>query len=103
MEKIHWSEKKTNEEVLKMVGEERCLMDTVMRRKKNWVGHVVRGEGLMKDMLEGRMEGRRPRGRPRAGMLDLLKEGTYVEMKRRAESREEWRCWKPRTCLRAEH
>jgi len=63
----------------------------------------VRGEGLLKDMLEGRMVGKRARGRPRIGMLDELKEKSYEEMKRRAEDRELWRSWLPRTCRKAEN
>ena len=31
--------------------------------------------------MEGRMMGKRPRGRPRAGMVDELMEGSYVKMK----------------------
>jgi len=45
MEKISWTEKKTNDAVLKIVGEKRRLVDIVVQRKKNWIGHVLRGEG----------------------------------------------------------
>jgi hypothetical protein len=93
--KVNWRDKRTNEEVLKSVGENRCLVESIVKRKKNWIGHVVRGDGLLKTVLEGRMEGKRPRGRPRMGMIDDLKEGSYVAMKRRAEDREKWRCWMP--------
>jgi len=34
---------------------------------------VVRGEGLMKKVMEGRMRGKRGRGRPREGMISALK------------------------------
>ena len=79
-------------------------MDTIVQRKKNWIGHVLRGDGLLREVIEGKMEGRRPRGRPRMGMLEELKEGSsFVDMKRRAENRGEWRCWMPRTCPRADH
>jgi hypothetical protein len=44
------------------------------------------------------MVGKKPRGRPRMGMIDDLKEGSYTEMKRRAEDRDKWRAWMPRTC-----
>ena len=60
----------TNEEVLKNVGENRCLLDNIRARKRNWVGHVLRGEGLIREVMEGGMEGKRTRGRPRKGMLD---------------------------------
>jgi hypothetical protein len=36
-------------------------------------------------------------------MMDELMEGSYVKIKRRAEGREQWREWVPRTCLRAEY
>jgi len=103
MEKVSWTEKKKNEEVLRDVGEERILMKTITKRKKNWIGHILRSEGLVKDVLEGRMEGKRPRGRKRIGMFDDIEEGSYVDMKRRAQNREEWRVWAPRTCRLAEH
>ena len=74
--------------LLKRVGETRCLIKTVCERKKNWIGHVLRGNGLLRDVLEGRMMGKRGRGRPRIGMLDELMEGSFVKMKRKAEERE---------------
>jgi len=37
--------------------------------------------------MEGRMKGKRTRGKRRIGMIDELMEGTYMEMKRRAEDR----------------
>lgn len=103
MEKISWTERKTNEEVLHIIKEKKCLVDMIVKRKKNWIGHIVRGESLLKIVIEGRMEGKRPRGRRRMGMIDDLKEESYVEMKRRAEDREGWKSWLPRTCQLAEH
>ena len=83
MEKISWKDLKTNDEVLHLVEEERNFVVTIEKRKKNWIGHIVRGNGLLKLVLEGRMEGKGPRGRPRIGMIDELKEGSYEEKGRR--------------------
>ena len=33
------------------------------------------GERLLKEVIEGNMEGKRPRGTPKIGMLDELKKG----------------------------
>ena len=91
MEKVSWVNTETNQDILDTIGEKRSLLESVMKKKKNWIGHGVRGDGLLKQVLEGRMEGKRPRGRPRFGMIDDLKEGSYVKMKRRAEDRVAWR------------
>src|SRR6218665_909267 len=92
-----------NEEVLQMVQEERSLMDMIRRRKKNWIVHILRGESQLREVIEGRMIGKRPRGRKRLGMLnEFLKESLYAELKRKAEKRKEWRTWKPRICLMAD-
>ena len=104
MERISWKDMKTNEEVLDAVDEERCFVENIVKRKKNWIGHILRGDGLLKDVVEGRMEGKRPRGRKRIGMIDDLKEGlSYEILKRRAENRDRWKSWMPRTCQLAEH
>jgi hypothetical protein len=63
------------------VGEERRLVDVIVERKKRRIGHVLRGDGLLREVIEGRMEGKRPRGRPGIGMLDGLKEGSFGDMK----------------------
>ena len=103
LERVSWRERISNEEVLTMVNETRCLIRTICQRKKNWIGHVLRGDGLLKDVLEGRMLGKKRQGRPRTGMIDELMEGSFEKMKRRAEGREVWREWVLKTCLRAEY
>ena len=44
IEKINWSDKITNKEVLERVGERQSLVEAVVKRKKNWIGPVVRGD-----------------------------------------------------------
>jgi len=46
---------------------------------------------MLRTGLEDRMKGKRPRGRKRIKMVDDIMTGTYAQMKRRAEDREEWR------------
>ena len=42
------------EEVLELVQEKRCLIDVVWRGKKNWIGHILRGESLLKEVMIGK-------------------------------------------------
>jgi len=48
----------------------------------------LRHEGLLKDVIEGTMQGKKPRRRPRISMLNELKEDSYGQMRRRAEDRD---------------
>jgi hypothetical protein len=77
MEKISWTERGTNE-VLRRVKEERNVLHTVNKRKTKWTGHILRRNGLLKHIIEGKMEGRvemtRRQGRRRKQPLDDFKE-----------------------------
>ena len=48
--------------------EKRTLIDVIRSRKKKWIGHVLRGNGLLKEIIEGRIVGKR------AMMLDDMNE-----------------------------
>ena len=51
MEKISYKDEVTNKDVLKRVEEKRRMMEKIHSRKKNWVGHVMRREGMLKEVL----------------------------------------------------
>ena len=94
----------TNVDVLKRVDERRTLLEEVMKRQKRYIGHVLRGEELLKNVIKGKMEGKRCRVRKRVGLLDgLMGEEGYAELKERAQDRQGWREWMPWTCLRTEN
>ena len=86
MEKIKWQDKISNDEVLTIVDESRCLIRTIGERKKNWIGHVLRGDELLRDVLQGRNLGSRSQGRPRMGMIDELREVEMKASKKKKES-----------------
>ena len=76
-----------SEDVLTIINEIRCLIKTTWKRKNNWMGHVLRGYGLLKDMLEERMFEKKRQGKQRTGMVDDHTEGSFE--KRREEPRGE--------------
>ena len=73
------------------VNEEGCLIKTIRQRQKNWMGHVLRENGLLRDMMEERVVGRRRTGRPRKGMISDLKEAFSKEKVEEMSQRKERR------------
>jgi len=57
MEKISWTDRVSNEEVLHTVNEERNVVHTIKRRKATRIGYILRRNCLLKYFGEGRMEG----------------------------------------------
>ena len=51
MERISWTEHRKNEEVLKKVEEKRSLVDIIRIRQKNWIGHILRGNSLQREII----------------------------------------------------
>ena len=62
----------TNDEVLEMMQEKRMLTQTIRDRQKNWVGHVLRSDSLLRTVWKERMEGKKVIGRPRTKVLDWM-------------------------------
>jgi hypothetical protein len=57
MEKIRWTDCVKNEEVLHRV-EERNILNTIKKRKANWIGHILYRNYLLKHVIEGKIEER---------------------------------------------
>jgi len=80
-ERIRWTDRKTNAELLARVGEERNII-TAMKKRRNDFGHVLRhGEELHQMTIEGIIiEGRTTAGRPRNSYISQLKKGAGVNI-----------------------
>ena len=88
----NWNDRKTNVYVLDLFKEKIKLLNAVLERKKQSLGHILRGKILVKEVIEGRIEGKKRRGRRRIMLLDDIKaDETYENIKRRAMDRECWR------------
>ena len=71
MEKIKWSDKVTNGQVLDRIGEKRTLLNKILCTKANWIGHSLRRNCLLHDANEGKMTGVKGVGRRRTQLLDI--------------------------------
>ncbi|GFR83006.1 endonuclease-reverse transcriptase [Elysia marginata] len=72
--RVKWTDKITNESVLKELKTERTLLNLINARKLKYVGHALRNHRtlLMKTVSEGRLDGRRRKGRPPISLVTNL-------------------------------
>ena len=67
-------------------------VELIKKRKINWLGYWLRKDSLLKDALEGIVNGKKVRGWRRYQMIDnIMINGLFEYTKRRAEKRVEWR------------
>ena len=52
MERVKWTDKINNAVVLESVGEGRIMLELIRKGKRNWLGHWLRRNCLLKDALE---------------------------------------------------
>ena len=72
----NWRDRVTNELVLQKLKTKRQLLKSIQKRKTKYFGHIKRKKNLLTTSLEGKMEGKRPRGRPRNTWMTDIKEWT---------------------------
>ena len=74
------------------IGEKRTLLKNILRRKANWIGHILRRNCLLHDAIEGRITEVRGVGIRRTQLLDDLRDRRrYWEVKEEAEDQKRWR------------
>ena len=58
MEKISWTDRVRNEDVLLRVNEQRNILHEIRKRKANWTGHILRRNCILKQVIEGKIKER---------------------------------------------
>ena len=68
-----------NEEVLLRVNEQRNILHEIRKWKANWIGHILRRDCLLQQVIEGKIKGQlevtRRRGRRRKNYWMTLRTG----------------------------
>ena len=77
MDDISWKDQINNEYVLGLVNEKRKLLNTVLEKKKRWLGQILKGESLVKEVIEGWMERKIGRGKSRMITKIVSKKWSY--------------------------
>lgn len=93
--KISWTSHTTNEEILRRIGIERELLNTVKVRKTSYLGHILRNNKYQYAQLivKGKIEGKRGLGRKKLSWLRNIRQWTglnFEQLIRTAEDREEF-------------
>ena len=76
MLRLSYTKHKTNEEVLDMLRIEKLLLSNIVKRKCQYFGHLIRQNELQHQLLEGKINGKRSRGRPRITCMNNIKKWT---------------------------
>jgi hypothetical protein len=92
VEEINWTDHVRNEKVLLRVKEQR----NILKRKTNWIGHILRRNCPQQRVTEGKIQGRIEvtgrRGRRRKKLLyDLKERRGYSHLKEEALDRTMWK------------
>jgi hypothetical protein len=85
-----------NEEVLFRVNEQRNILHEIRKWKANWIGHILRQNCLLKEVIEGKIKGEmevtKRQGRRCKKLLDDLKDRRgYSHLKEEALDHTMWR------------
>ena len=67
------------------------MLELIKKMKRNWLGHWLRRNCLLKDAREGMVNGKNVRGRRYEKIDNIMINGLYEDTKRKAEKRVEWR------------
>ena len=63
------------------------MLELIRKRKRNWLGHWLRRNCLLMDALEGKVNGKKVRGRRNQMIDNIMINGLYEHTKRKAEKR----------------
>ena len=82
--------------MLLRVNEQRNILHQIIKRKAKWIGHILRRNCLLKQVIEGEIKGEmvvtKRRGRRRKKLLDEFKDRRgYSHLKEEALDRAMWR------------
>ena len=94
-----WTDKVTNQHVLQKINIKSTeLVQMIRTRKAKFYGHVRRHDSLQRVILEGKVEGKRGRGRKRTSWTDNIKTHLGLPINTCAElalDRKKWRAMTP--------
>ena len=94
--RVKCTEKRTNQSVSKEIGSLKQMLETINVRKLKYVGHICRhtDTGLMLNVLQGKTQSARKRGRPPISYIENIKKSLGLNLQNltyESQDRNRWR------------
>ena len=92
--RIPWTARKTNQSVLEEIQPQCSLESMVVKQRLSYFGHIARSKGIEHDIMLGKVQGKRRRGRQRIRWMDGVSKETDTSLQdlcRFAQERKTWR------------
>jgi hypothetical protein len=74
MLQIKWTDRVTNDEVFQRAKEERLPLKTLKHRRHSWIGHIIRHNEFVVNILEGAISGKKGCGKTSTASLKAIRQ-----------------------------
>ena len=94
MMRVKWTDRVSNSLIKIWADPKAPLLSMVVKQALSYFGHVMRADGMEKDVMLGKVEGSRRRGKPRMRWMDMITREAgknLKELKEMVKNRRGWR------------
>ena len=93
--RVKWTERKTNDSILKELGTHKRLLTIISKRKLKYIGHASRNKNtdLMKTIIQGKIEPQRRKGRPSTSYINSINRSLDLSLQNISQASQDRKRW----------